>query len=66
VRLELLSGAERARFVELAVFPEDAEIPVGVAKRCGKGLAASRTSKPRVGSSSLSGFKELAKNRAAG
>jgi hypothetical protein len=33
VGLELLSGAERARFGELAVFPEDAEIPIGVAQR---------------------------------
>jgi APAF-1 helical domain/WD domain, G-beta repeat len=33
VSLELLSETERARFGELAVFPEDAEIPVGVVAR---------------------------------
>ena len=33
VSLELLSATERSRFAELAAFPEDAEIPVGVAAR---------------------------------
>jgi WD40 repeat protein len=33
VSLELLSETQRARFGELAVFPEDAEIPIGVAAR---------------------------------
>ena len=33
VSLELLSEAERARFGELEVFPEDAEIPIGVVAR---------------------------------
>ena len=33
VSLELLSEPERARFVELGAFPEDAEIPVGVVAR---------------------------------
>ncbi len=33
VSLDLLSEAERARFGELGVFPEDAEIPVGIAAR---------------------------------
>jgi len=33
ISLDLLSETERARFVELGVFPEDAEIPVGVAAR---------------------------------
>ena len=33
VSLELLSEAERARFGELGVFPEDADIPVGVIAR---------------------------------
>jgi WD40 repeat protein len=33
VSLELLSETERARFGELGVFPEDAEIPVGVGVR---------------------------------
>ena len=33
VSLDLLSEAERARFGELGVFPEDAEIPVGVVAR---------------------------------
>ena len=33
VSLDLLSETERARFGELAVFPEDAEIPVGIVQR---------------------------------
>ena len=33
VSLDLLSEAERARFGELGIFPEDAEIPVGVVAR---------------------------------
>jgi TIR domain/NB-ARC domain/APAF-1 helical domain len=33
VSLELLSATERSRFAELGAFPEDAEIPVGVAAR---------------------------------
>ena len=33
VSLEHLSKRERTRFAELGVFPEDAEIPVGVAVR---------------------------------
>jgi WD40 repeat protein len=33
VSLELLSEAERARFAELAVFPEDADTPIGIAAR---------------------------------
>jgi len=33
VSLELLTGAECARFVELGVFPEDADIPIGVVAR---------------------------------
>ena len=33
VSLDLLSEAERARFGELGVFPEDAEIPVGIVAR---------------------------------
>ena len=33
VSLELLSETERKRFGQLGVFPEDAEIPVGVAAR---------------------------------
>ncbi len=33
VSLELLSEAERARFGELGVFPEDAEIPIGIVAR---------------------------------
>ena len=33
VSLELLSETERARFGELGVFPEDADIPIGVVAR---------------------------------
>ncbi len=33
VSLEILSEAERARFGELGVFPEDAEIPIGIVAR---------------------------------
>ena len=33
VSLELLSEIERARFAELAVFPEDVDIPIGIAAR---------------------------------
>jgi WD40 repeat protein len=33
ISLELLSEAERVRFVEFGIFPEDAEIPVGVVAR---------------------------------
>ena len=33
VSLYLLSEAERARFAELAVFPEDVDVPIGVAGR---------------------------------
>ena len=31
--LELLTETERARFAELAVFPEDADIPIGIVAR---------------------------------
>jgi WD40 repeat protein len=30
VSLELLAAADRARFLELAVFPEDADVPIGI------------------------------------
>ena len=33
VSLELLSESERARFAELAVFPEDVDVPIGIAAR---------------------------------
>jgi len=33
VSLDLLSESERARFAELAVFPEDVDVPIGVATR---------------------------------
>jgi WD domain, G-beta repeat/APAF-1 helical domain len=33
VSLDLLSESERARFAELAVFPEDVDVPIGVAVR---------------------------------
>jgi WD40 repeat protein len=33
VSLDLLSESERARFAELAVFPEDVDVPIGVAAR---------------------------------
>jgi hypothetical protein len=33
VRLDLLDESERARFGELGIFPEDADIPIGVIER---------------------------------
>jgi hypothetical protein len=33
VSLDLLDGSERERFAELAVFPEDVDVPLGVASR---------------------------------
>jgi WD40 repeat protein len=40
VSLDLLTEEERARFVELAVFPEDAEVPLCVAQRLWKTTGA--------------------------
>jgi len=33
ISLDLLSESERARFAELAVFPEDVDVPIGIAAR---------------------------------
>ena len=48
VSLELLSPAAQARFAELAVFPEDVDVPTGIAARLWARSGAWTGSMPRI------------------
>jgi TIR domain/NB-ARC domain/APAF-1 helical domain len=62
--LGLLDEKQRARFAELAVFPEDADIPIGIVTRLWQaGLSASRTKDLLIKLNSLSLLLGLDLNR---